>query len=764
MSVTIDGDFTEFAATNTSDADTINDWTGRAPISNIGITTSGQAEGSGCIDGRLQVGTGDATYNHGTQDLTDQHVFVWFRPTAPIDTLANAGVTMRVSGTAGGATNYGQWNVGGSDLGVIGVGGWINFVVDILKIFDSINGTPPAITAPVDTGVGGKFLGGPGMAQIVIDRMVYGSTAIVRGGTGGSPGLWAEAATADLANGHIKNIAGAFFINSRVRFGDSVGTTSTEFSDINGLILFETNLFMAGDLCGFEFAGNSTGTNNAEFGTASGTGVDKIGGSGGVWSSSGQRPFRVEAKDSNMDSTGIFGVTMLNSPALWDDPLRNFKQEDSSGGPSFLDFTREANDATANDASPFPAGAGVNDAAYFGHNVRWYELNVNTGTAGAGTYTVTWEYFNGSTWASLTDLTDGTSAFKTTGAQTVTFAIPDDWAANTVDTDSRYWIRARRDAGTVTTDPDITQCTIALAGDVELEDSSCELIDGSMSSMGAVRIRNGAFCKRASISSTVATAKHAAMDLGPADPAADTVRDMTITNSARGILLKDHTRFFNAGAAVDKGSGRVGIPDTAHGFPTGQEILIAGTTNYNGVQTVHSTSTANEIVITATFVAETFATTDSAVPNTTFNIRAFTLAGNTNDFRVDFPATSTVTINLLEGTSSDTAFTSGNQDNVNSSTIVFVQNVTVTFDEMKDLTEVRIYAAGTMNELDGIEDATAGSVDDRNFAASITAGTSVDYVLHSVLYETIRVESFTWPTLDQTIVVAQRLDRNYDNP
>lgn len=600
MTVVIDGDFTEL-----SPADSTTGWTGRSPISNLSIATSGNIEGTGCIEGRLQVGVGDATFNNGSTDYTDAHIYAWFRPTAPIDTLINAGVTMRVSGTAGGGTNYGQWNVGGSDLGVIGSAGWINFVVDILKIFDSSNGTIPPITAIIDSGVGGAFLGGPGMAQIVIDRLVYGNTAIVRGGTGGSPGLWPEAAAADIENGHIKNIAGAFFINARVRFGDSVGVTSTEFSDINGLILFETNLFMAGDLCGFEFAGNSTGTNNAEFGTASGSGVDKIGGSGGVWSSSGQRPFRVEAKDANMDATGIFGVTMLGSPALWDDPLRNFKQEDNSGGPSFLDLTREANNPSANDASPFPAGAGVDDSAYFGHNVRWYELNINTGTAGAGTYTVTWEYFNGSSWISLTDLTDGTSGFKTSGAQTVSFAIPDDWAANTIDTDSRFWIRARRDGGTVTTNPDITQCTIALAGDVELEVSSCEMIDCSLSAMGAVRIRNGAFFKRSSISSTVATAKHAGLDLGGADPAADTVRDITITNSARGVLLK--------------GSG-----------------------------------------------------------DTTFNIRGFTFAGNTNDFRVDFGSGDTVTINLLDGTSSDTAFTQANQDNVNGSTIVFVQTVTLT--------------------------------------------------------------------------------------
>jgi len=554
-------------------ADATTNWTGRAPIGNLAIDTASKIEGTGCIEGRLQSGTGDATFNHGTLDLTDTPLYCWFRPSSPVDTLANAGVTMRISGTQFGATNYGQWNVGGSDLGVIGSGGWINYSVDLLRAFDSINGTPPAISAPVDSGIGGTFLSGPGMGQPVIDRLERGTTQIVRGGTGGSPGLWSEAATADLANGHIKEIAGAFFINCRVRFGDSIGTTSTEFDDQDGVILFETNLLLAGDICGFEFLGNSTGTNNCQFGTASGTGVDKVGSSGGVWKASGDRPFRVESKDANMDAVGIFGVTLLGPSAIYNDFLRNFKQEDSSGGPSFLDFTREANDSTANDASPFPAGAGVNDAVYFGHNVRFYQVTVNIGTAGVGAYTVTWEYYNGTSWVSLTDLTDGTSAFKTTGSQVVTFTIPDDWAKVTVDTDNRFWIRARRDAGTVTTDPDITQASIGLIGDVELEDSATEMIDCSLSSMGSVRVRGGAFLKRTSVASSLAPAKHAAVDFGSADPATDTVRDLTIANCVNGILLKgtsSGTTTYNFRNIQFAGNTK----DVRVDFPSGATIII----------------------------------------------------------------------------------------------------------------------------------------------------------------------------------------------
>ncbi len=64
-------------------------------------------------------------------------------------------------------------------------------------------------------------------------------------------------------------------------------------------------------------------------------------------------------------------------------------------------------------------------------------------------------------------------------------------------------------------------------------------------------------------------------------------------------------------AVVDKGSGLVGIPITAHTFTDGDITVIAGTTNYNDTHTIVS-QTANEIVIPATYVAETFAGTETA--------------------------------------------------------------------------------------------------------------------------------------------------------
>lgn len=127
-------------------------------------------------------------------------------------------------------------------------------------------------------------------------------------------------------------------------------------------------------------------------------------------------------------------------------------QEDNSGS-SFVDITADLNDAGASDAQPFPAGSGADDAVYFGFEHRPQSLVITTGTAGAGSYTVTWEYWNSSSWAALNP-TDGTGAFKEAGQKIVSYSLPAAWATTTVNgSGSLYYIRARRDSGTVTTDP-----------------------------------------------------------------------------------------------------------------------------------------------------------------------------------------------------------------------------------------------------------------------------------------------------------------------
>ncbi len=70
----------------------------------------------------------------------------------------------------------------------------------------------------------------------------------------------------------------------------------------------------------------------------------------------------------------------------------------------------------------------------------------------------------------------------------------------------------------------------------------------------------------------------------------------------------------NAAAVVDKGGApnKVGLPATEHGFTTGQEIKVSGTANYDGIYTVDSATTVNEIVIQHGYTAETLTSTARA--------------------------------------------------------------------------------------------------------------------------------------------------------
>jgi len=125
------------------------------------------------------------------------------------------------------------------------------------------------------------------------------------------------------------------------------------------------------------------------------------------------------------------------------------------------DETAAANNPTANDMTLLPATPAVNDAYYFGYSAPWDWLRLNIGTAGAGVWTITWEYWNGTAWVELPDIVDGTSHFGNAGVNDVTFTRPGDWATTTILTMSLYWIRARVSSFTsITTQPLGTQAWI----------------------------------------------------------------------------------------------------------------------------------------------------------------------------------------------------------------------------------------------------------------------------------------------------------------
>lgn len=152
---------------------------------------------------------------------------------------------------------------------------------------------------------------------------------------------------------------------------------------------------------------------------------------------------------------------------------------------------------------------------------------------------------------------------------------------------------------------------------------------------------------------------------------------------------------------------------------------------------------------------------------TTINLAGITFTGfNTstngqNDSTFHILRTSgTVTINISGSGTTATNLTYKSAG----ATVVIQQNVSVTFTGLKDNTEVRVYNDSTGVELAGVENATDGTADNRSFTASISAGTTVRYIIHNVQYEYIQVNGFTWPSANQSLAIQQRFDRNFSNP
>lgn len=536
MAVTVTDDFTTIKnmdnATGVTRVGT-GDPFGGNPTADSNVQAEGTAS-CGRVPNNTGIGGFDFDTGAANVDVTDEHILMWAYPAA----FVWSWLAIQVSSNADAANAMGRWEVVVPDDALaITEGAWIILAVDVLKPFDATNGTPPAITAIR------SFAAMVNITTVVAEASKYyvdeykrGTGITVTGGAA-TPRGSTEVAANDKTNGRgtFINAAGAFYVMGRITIGDVTAATNSTYDDTNETWVWQS-LPVSATFHVLEFVGG-TGTNRATFGTSTGTGTAKEGSSGNSFLAGGDIPFRIRATDSDITAE-MFGCNFVNAASLRDDAIRNFKVEDNSAA-SFTDDTRDANDAGASDANVFPnTGAGTNDAVYFGHDERISLLKINTGTAGVGTYTVTWEYYNGTAWASLIDVTDGTTNFKTTGLQNVTYAIPDNWAKTTVDTDNRYWIRARRDAGTLTTIPAVTQCFASMGGMVEWEHTNAEAIRCTFTNMDLIRVRNSAKLKKCNIVDSVAPAESAAISFGATDPAADTVRDLVINGGINGLLLQ----------------------------------------------------------------------------------------------------------------------------------------------------------------------------------------------------------------------------------
>lgn len=124
-------------------------------------------------------------------------------------------------------------------------------------------------------------------------------------------------------------------------------------------------------------------------------------------------------------------------------------------GGTTTDETAAANDDTADDMTLLPSSPATGDAYYFGFNQTFDDIRIDISTAGAGTWSIVWEYYNGTSWTALSGVTDGTNDFRNSGINEVSWTVPGDWSTTSVGGISGlYWVRARLDTfSSISTQP-----------------------------------------------------------------------------------------------------------------------------------------------------------------------------------------------------------------------------------------------------------------------------------------------------------------------
>lgn len=107
------------------------------------------------------------------------------------------------------------------------------------------------------------------------------------------------------------------------------------------------------------------------------------------------------------------------------------------------DETASSTNATPNDMTLMEVSPAVGEAYHLGLHTPGRIVTLTVGTAGDGTWSITWEYWNGSAWAEFVNVVDNTDGFTTSGTQTITWDMPIAWATSTENGTTAYWSRAR---------------------------------------------------------------------------------------------------------------------------------------------------------------------------------------------------------------------------------------------------------------------------------------------------------------------------------
>ena len=155
------------------------------------------------------------------------------------------------------------------------------------------------------------------------------------------------------------------------------------------------------------------------------------------------------------DVVGLIGVTEpKNFPPAGASPTKVYIYDAS--GPSYTDETTDAVDVGTNDFYFWPSPIGAGDKLLICNaDNKFKDLGVIHSTAGAGTYALDIQYWDGASWvnfSSVTEIHDG-GDLKAAGTTRYHLSVEDDWVSDTINGQVGYWAAISYAGGTVTTRP-----------------------------------------------------------------------------------------------------------------------------------------------------------------------------------------------------------------------------------------------------------------------------------------------------------------------
>jgi hypothetical protein len=554
------------------------------------------------------------------------HIIMWFNTKSPIN--ATTGLRIYVGDSTPTASN-GLWNV--MPLGLVYNGGFITAVVNTARDFDAATtwtttGNPAQLTNIDEMGgevttitmISGNF------NNMQIDQITIGEGLRVDAGTVGTPNTFeiVRAADEDTAYyGWWSQTAGAFLGKGKLYIGPATGSATSVFTDADFVVSFAEERVATGfyeismrgggtDVTwdrGTIFAANPTtarwgitvesDTNGFDTTDCNFIGSDTISLNSATTITGGSI---IDGTSLTQNGATLDGISIIDANTaddvgyiIADNPgnIKNCSFTFSDGhaitidkearlgamsaaiaddGGAFTNETTASNNATTNDMTLLPATPAVNDFYYFGKDSTFDELSLNISTAGSGTWTIAWQYFDGVIWLNLSGVTDGTTGFTTGGVNAVSWTVPIDWETTTVNSQGPYYyVRARVTSFTsVTTAPQAEQCWV-------YTEAATFTFDGNeFSGYGADASTDAAIYNNSGGEITLNLQNVAAVPTIKNGTGATTNADITVTVS---VTVKDADD-----SSVVQGARVLLEADSGGDLAVGTDILD-GTTNASGV-------------------------------------------------------------------------------------------------------------------------------------------------------------------------------------